>query len=95
MLLAGVATWLSVHSDALMPVHWGPTLQPDRSVRKIGLAGLLALMIVPMLTLVVPSILTRASWSIDPRTVPAAWWGSHAVLVALHAWMCLSVLGAT
>jgi uncharacterized membrane protein len=95
MLLAGVATWLSVPPDALMPVHWGPTLQPDRSVRKIGLAGLLALMIVPMLTLVVPSILTRASWSIDPRTVPAAWWGSHAVLVALHAWMCLSVLGAT
>jgi hypothetical protein len=64
-------------------------------VRKTGSAGLLALMVVPLLTLVVPSILTRATWSVDPRAVPAAWWGSHAALVALHAWMCLSVLRAT
>ena len=78
-----------------MPVHWGPILEPDNYASKAHPSAWFALTIVPALTLVLPNLLTRASWFVDPRIGPATWWGSHAVLVVVHAVMCLTVLGAS
>lgn len=93
MLLASLAAWLSVPPDALMPVHWGPTLQPDRFASKASASGWIALLTMPALILMLPSLLARAFWTIDPRAVTAAWWGGHAVLLLIHGVICLGVLG--
>jgi uncharacterized membrane protein len=98
MVLASAWAWLQLPSDAQVPIHWGPSGQPDDWADKtvgLWLMPVIATGVAALLALIPRYEPRRANLARSSRAYGAVWIGVMLLIGGLHLLAISVALGAT